>query len=231
MRRALLLALIGALMCLALPAAAVAEPCSPSYDGSMSFSAIDAPDDPEEFCWELDLAENQELRQVDDQHAGVFYTESGYQAFSITAELAHDAEGTEVPTTLAVVEPNVIVLTVHHRDGDPTAGGAPFDYPVVAGAGWEGGFQSVEIVGPPDESELRPKPSPAPTEESRTPACEVPILQGRTLKSARRALLRAGCQLGPIRGHRSRGARIVKQYRPAFKTVPLGTAVGVKLGR
>jgi len=51
------------------------------------------------------------------------------------------------------------------------------------------------------------------------------------VKAARRALLLAGCELGPIRGQRRRGARIVKQYRPAFKTLPAGTAVGVRLGR
>ncbi|HEX5592147.1 MAG TPA: PASTA domain-containing protein [Solirubrobacterales bacterium] len=63
------------------------------------------------------------------------------------------------------------------------------------------------------------------------PTCTVPFLQGQTLKAAREALRRSGCSLGPIRGHRTRGARIVKQYRPAGKTLPAGTEVGVKLGR
>jgi hypothetical protein len=51
------------------------------------------------------------------------------------------------------------------------------------------------------------------------------------VKAARRALLQAGCQLGPIRGLRRRGARVVKQYRPAGETLPVDTAVGVKLAR
>jgi hypothetical protein len=230
-RRGLLWASALALACWALPAAAVAaEPCPP-FDGAMSFQNIQGPDDPEDYCWEVNLAENQELRQINDQEAEVFYTDPEHHAFSIVAGRAHDAVGTDVPTTLLVVQPNVIVFTVHHRAGNSAAGGSPFDYPVIAGEGWEGGFISVQIQGPPDESELKAKPSPPPVEEALAPTCEVPVLQGRTLRAAKRALLRSGCALGPVRGRIHLGARIVKQYRPAYKTLPAGTAVGVKLGR
>jgi hypothetical protein len=232
-RRALLGAVVAALICLGLPSGAIAaaEPCPP-FDGGMSFPNIQSSADPEDYCWEVHLFEGQELRQVDETEAAVFY-ESGHQAFTIEAMEAHDAIGTTVPTSLTVTEPNLITLTVHHRAGNPAAAGAPFDYPVVQGAGWEGGLQPVEIKGPPDEAELKQmhKPADPPVEEPPTPACEVPVLQGRMLKAARRALLRAGCSLGPIRGERHRGARIVKQYRPAYKTLPAGTAVGVKLER
>jgi hypothetical protein len=196
----------------------------------MSFPTIHGAEDPEDYCWQVQLWEGQELGQVNATEAKVFY-ESGHEAFRIQAEPAHDAIGTTVPTTLTVTAPNLITLTVHHRADDPDAGGAAFQYPVVNGPGWEGGFQSVQIKGPPDESELKPKPSPPPTEEASVPACEVPVLQGRTLRAARRALLQAGCRLGPIRGRRGRGARVIKQYRPAYKTLPAGTAVGVKLAR
>lgn len=231
MRRLSLLVLAAALICLALPGAAIAaEPCPP-FDGAMSFPDIHGAEDPEEYCWEVQLWEGQELRQINSKEAEVFY-ESGHPAFGIKAMEAHDAIGTTVPTTLAVTAPNLITLTVHHRDGNPAAGGAPFDYPVTQGSGWEGGFQSVEIKGPPDEAELKAKPSsPPPVEEVTPPTCEVPVLQGRTLQSARRALIAAGCQLGPVRGHRHRGAKVVKQYRPAYKTLPAGTEVGVKLAR
>lgn len=238
MRRVLLLALAAVLPCLALPASVgavgPAEPCPP-FDGAMSFPNIHDFEDPENYCWEVTLYAGQELRQISDTEAKVFY-ESGHEAFGIEAMLAHDSIGTAVPTTLTVTNPNLITLTVHHRDGNPAAGGAPFDYPITQGVGWEGGFrQPVEIAGPPDEAELREaelkaKPVP-PAEEALTPTCEVPVLQGRTLKSARRALLLAGCELGPVRGEHRRGARIAKQYRPAFKTLPAGTAVGVKLAR
>jgi hypothetical protein len=230
----LLVALAAALICLAAPGAAVAaEPCASPFVGVMTFPAIEGENDSGEFCWELELGANQGLRQIDDHEAEVFYVTPEHRAFTITTELAHDAEGTDVPTTISVVQPNVIVLSVHHQPDDPLAAGAPFQYPVTPGAGWEGGFFSEEIKGPPDEAELKAmaKPSPAPVEEPPTPTCEVPVLQGRTVKSARRALLASGCQLGPIRGRRHPGARIVKQYRPAYKVLPAGTEVGVRLAR
>jgi hypothetical protein len=222
-----------ALVFWALPSLAMAQACPP-YQGVMRFPTIMGLEDPEDYCWEVQLFEGQELRQISATRAAVFY-ESGHEAFGIEATTAHDSAGTTVLTTLAVTDPNLITLTVHHRAGNPAAGGAPFNYPVSDGPGWEGGFISVQIQGPPDEAELREaelkaKPTP-PAEEVPAPTCEVPVLQGRTVKAARRALLLAGCQLGPIRGHRRRGARIVKQYRPAFKTLPAGTEVGVKLGR
>jgi len=221
--------LVAALACAAGPSVAAAESC-PVFEGVMIFPTIQGPEGPEDYCWEVNLFEGQELRQIDETHAGVFYTEPPeHHAFEITAELAHDAVGTEVPTSLEVIQPNLIVLTVHHRAGNPAAGGAPFDYPVVAGAGWEGGFISVEIKGPPDESELKAKPSP-PIAEEPAPQCDVPALQGRTLKAARRALEHADCRLGPVHGRHRRGAKVVKQYRRYGAVLPAGTEVGVRLG-
>jgi hypothetical protein len=223
MRLGLLLALVTALSCVVLPAAAVAaESCTSPFDGTMSFPVTHGPDDPEEFCWEVNLADNQELRQVDDRNAGVYDTDPEHRAFSITAPPAHDAIGTDVPTTIVVVQPNVIVLTVHHRAGNPAAGGASFLYPVTHGAGWEGGFRTYEVAMPPPEM---PPPSP----EAPEPVCAVPDLHRKSLMGARQVLRRAGCSLGPIRGERSRGARIVRQYRPVGRNLPAGTAVGVKL--
>jgi hypothetical protein len=223
-----LVVLVVALSYVALPSAATAQPCPP-FGGAMSFPEIHGPADPEEYCWEVDLSEGQYLQQVSATEAEVFF-ESGHEAYAIKAMEAHDAIGTTVPTTLAVTDPNLITLSVHHRAGNPDVGEATFDYPILAGSGWEGGFISVQIQGPLDEAELKPKPAP-PAQEAPIPNCEVPVLQGRTLKAARRVLSLAGCQLGPIRGQRHRGARIVKQYRPAFMTLPAGTAVGVRLRR
>jgi hypothetical protein len=188
----------------------------------MVFGQINGPGDPEDYCFEVTLGAEQELRQIDDRHVGAFYS-TGQAGFEITAEEASDAVGASVPTTLTLTSANIVTLTVHHREGNPLANWASFHYPVVGGSGWEGGFHTTEVAMSPA--------SPPPVEEAPSPTCEVPILQGRTLKSARRALLAAGCQLGPIRGHRHLGARIVKQYRPAYKTLPAGTEVGVKLGR
>jgi hypothetical protein len=226
-KRLVLAALVCALACLALPVAATAipaEPCPP-FDGLMAFPDIHSLEDPENYCWEVKLGEEEELRQIDETHAGVFY-EDGHRAMLIEAPLAHDADGASVPTTLSVAEPTLVTLTVHHRAGNPAAGGAPFDYPVVQGVGWEGGFHTYEVQMPPPTEQASP-----PVAEPPAPTCTVPVLHGRTVKAARKALLLRGCTLGPVRGPRRLGARIVKQYRPAFTVLPAGTAVGVKLPR
>lgn len=208
MRRVLLV--VAGILLLA-PAAAGALP---ALDGQ-TFPAIQGPEGPEEYSWEVNLAENQELRQVDETHAGVFY-EDGPQAFGITATAAHDVEGATVPTTLAVTPPNVITLTVHHRAGNPAAGGAPFHYPVVQGAGWEGGFRTEEATVIEGD-----RPPPEPT-------CVVPDISNRTLRASRKILHLAHCKLGKVRGERRREVHVIEQYRPVGKVLPVWTAVDVK---
>jgi len=199
----------------------------PPYVGAMNFPTINEPSDPEDFSWEVQLGEEEELRAIDDQNAAVYYTEPEHLAFTIAAQSAHDVDGTAVPTTLAVSEGNVITLTVHHRAGNPAAGGTPFDYPILAGAGWEGGFQSHEIAGPATGSGS-PATEPA-TLASPPSYCRVPYLWGESLRASRRLLRHAHCQLGEVRGGRSRRARVVKQFRRPGKILPAGTEVGVKV--
>jgi hypothetical protein len=212
--RSALLAVFVLVLALIAPAGAGAEPV-PLYEGGMSFPSIKGPDGPEEFSWEVHLYEGQYLQQLDEVHAGVFY-EGGHPAFSIAAVAAHAADGVTVPTTLTVTEPNVITLTVHHRDGNPAAGGAPFDYPVVAGEGWEGGFQTYRVIMPPGE-----QPAPEPT-------CVVPDLADRTLRASRKILHASHCRLGRVRGERNRAAHVVAQYRQVGKVLPVWTRINVK---
>lgn len=108
----------------------------PAYDGIMSFKAIRDKTGPENYEWEVKLGEGEELKLIDSKHAGIFW-DDGTQALLIYAHPAHGADGTEVPTSLAVAG-NVIIQTVHHR-------AASYVYPVIAGVGWEGGF--VEYPG------------------------------------------------------------------------------------
>jgi hypothetical protein len=198
---------------LLVPAAATAEP--PTFVGDMRFQAIQGPDGPEEFSWEVNLYEGQYLQQVDETHAEVFY-EDGPRAFSIEGEAAHASDGASVPTTLAVTEPNIITLTVHHRDGNPAAGGASFDYPVVAGEGWEGGFRTEQVVMPPGDQPFAP------------PTCVVPDLTDRTLRASRKILHGAHCKLGRVRGERRREVRVTQQFRQVGRVLPVWTAVDVK---
>jgi hypothetical protein len=174
---------------------------APPFDGLMSFQAITDVLGPEEFSWTVNLGPGQELKSIDDQNAAVFFSDSELLAFTITAIAAHDAEGTSVPTTLAVSEGNVITLTVHHRAGNPLAGGAPFVYPIVGGTGWAGGFHTIVVPLPPGEF---PPPK----------LCLVPKLKHRTLKASKTLLEAGGCRIGAVKKLRDATARtgkVIKQ--------------------
>jgi streptogramin lyase len=119
----------------------------PLYEGALTFEAIRDEAGPTAFTWEVHLEGGQELKLIDPQHAMVYYA-GGHPAFGIAAEPASDAIGTNVPTELEVSAGDLVTLVVKHRGGSSV-------YPVLAGAGWQGGFTSVEIQGPKDEKELR----------------------------------------------------------------------------
>jgi hypothetical protein len=172
------------------------------------FPVINGPEGPEEYAWEVQLNEEQTLELIDEQLA-VVRSKAGAVAFQIQAELAHDAEGKAVPTTLAVTQPNVITLTVHHLGGT-------FRYPISAGQGYETGFATVVITMPPGE-QLPPEP-----------ACVVPDLSNRTLRASRKILHAAHCRLGRVRGERNRAVRVVDQYRQVGKVLPVWTRIDVK---
>lgn len=205
-------------------AAAVAEddepvPKPPLYtDGR--FPSIPGPDGPEQFSWRVELGPSQKLVQIDDRRIDVVFQEPDeppHTSFSIQAVDAHDAAGASVPTTIAIVESDVFTLTVHHRAGNPAAGGAPFAYPVSPGPGWDAPSPTTTLVIPEGE---RPAP---------TPACVVPRLAKRTLPSARTALRAAGCRLGQVRGPRKPGARVARQFRAPGTVLRAGARVAVKL--
>jgi hypothetical protein len=236
----LLFALVLAAL-LATGSASAEAPEPPVYDGSQSFPTIADVSYPEAYSWTVTLGAGQRLVQVDEQTAEVQYA-SGLRAFEITAEPAHDAEGASVPTTLAVVSPDVIELTVHHRAGNPAKGGAPFVYPVSAGFGWEGGSQTTVVKGPPDETELREqrereeaaaRPGPAVAVEPAVPHCAVPRLRGLSLVAARRQLRAADCRVGRVSrsgGVSQRGGRVVEQSPKPGRSLGAGTAVDLRLG-
>ncbi|HEX6780646.1 MAG TPA: hypothetical protein VF125_01310 [Solirubrobacterales bacterium] len=113
----------------------------PAYDGLMAFQDIRMPSAPKIYSWKVKLGEDETLQLIDERHAGVFWAD-GTQAMMISAGAAHDADGKEVLTTLSVSEGDVITLTVHHDV-------AGVVYPVVAGVGYEGGFQQIVAEGPP----------------------------------------------------------------------------------
>ncbi len=194
----------------------VAKP--PLLNGGTNFPTIKDASYPEQFIWEVQLGPGQELVQVDERTAHVLF-EDGARSWTITAEQARDATGAEVPTSFAVVAPNYVQLTVHHKAGNPKAGGAPFRYPVSAGSPFTAGYSTVTFTMPPGEP-------PAPT-------CVVPGLTGLSLAGTRAKLTAAGCRLGAVRGKRGRPVnrlRVVKQFRDPGAVFDAGSKVAVKLG-
>jgi hypothetical protein len=196
------------------------NPKPPLYDGAGQFFKIQGPEDAEEYSWRVQLEPDQTLVQIDDQSAGVFY-EGGQRALSIEVGGAHDASGATVPMTLAVSDTDVVTFTVHHRAGNPAAGGAPFDYPISPGVGWEGGFSTVTVI---DEG------IPRPLRPVTASHCIVPRLTFKSLDVAKARLENAGCRLGKVKGMRSKAARVVKQFRAPWTVHAAGARVAIKLG-
>lgn len=167
----MVLAACGGLLGAAASAGAEVRPVS---EGGLGFPMISSASDPEEYSFSFDLAEGQELKLLDDQLAEVL-DKPDEASLTIPVEAAHDASGASVPTTFAVTQPNILTLTVHHREGNPVAGGVPFDYPVTGGAGWEGGFRTITIPL------TQPNPAPAPAAPVAAPPKPERVLVTRAL--------------------------------------------------
>lgn len=212
------------------PASASADPL-PAYTGLLDFPAIHGPADPEEYSWRVNLHEGQELKAVDDQHAAV-YSEDGTAVMSIGPGPARDANGSAVPTSLSLSESDIVTLEVHHRDGDPAAGGAPFDYPITPGPSFEVGFSSATFIAPNDEAQLQRERDRVAREEREAAerSCVVPRLKGHSLRVDRRKLREAGCRLGEVRGARAPSAKVVRQSPGPGVVLGAGAEVSVKLG-
>ena len=133
--------------------AAVDTVTRPLADGGLTFASIREASAPEHYAYEMDLSPELELRSVDSTHVEAVYKAENVVAFTIEAVPAHDAIGTTVPTRLEVTGADVITLTVEHRS--PSPAGGPFVYPVIGGAGWQGGYRtiSVELAEPPPPTE------------------------------------------------------------------------------
>ncbi|HUB98205.1 MAG TPA: hypothetical protein VMS11_00115 [Solirubrobacterales bacterium] len=123
----------------------------PLFDGLMTFTAIRDAAAPEEFKWQVELGSGQTLKSINEQLAGIYYAD-GTEAVLITAELAHDARGSTVPTSLSVIG-DEIVLAVHHRTASTV-------YPVMAGQAIESGYAATVVATPTYEGPSIPGVSP-----------------------------------------------------------------------
>jgi sugar lactone lactonase YvrE len=132
----------------------------PIFDGVMTYQSIRDKSAPEEYSWEVALSEGQVLKSVDSQDAEIDFAD-GTEAMLITAESSHDAVGATVPTSLSISEGNIITLTIPHR-------AHPYVYPVVAGAGWEGGYTTEAVAPPMDKMEIEEEKSRVEREEAES---------------------------------------------------------------
>jgi PASTA domain len=205
-------------------------------EGGMSLQEITGPEAPEEYPFRVHLGEEQFMEQVSPTEVDVDYP-GHQQAFSLTAEQAHDAVGAAVPTTLELTGREEVTLTVYHREGNPAAGGAPFVYPIIGGSGWAGGFRTITVPmeNPFAEAERKiVEASPAATlEPLPVITCKVPTLGGYSLRGAKNRLRAAHCGIGGV--HLAAGAtvgkgKVVKQFHPAGTELAAGAPVAVKLG-
>lgn len=104
----------------------------PEFDGVMQFETIRSAAAPEQYLFHVKKGPRQSLKQIDPTDIGLF-DEAGVESVLVTAEEAWDAVGHRVESTVAIVGPEEIAMTVHHR-----AGGVV--YPVVAGAEPQTGY-------------------------------------------------------------------------------------------
>lgn len=212
------------LLCLVASRSAPASPVTrafPPYDGGMTFPAITGPASPEEYSWELQLGEGEQLKLI-DEHSAAVYWPGGTVAMGIGATIAHDAAGSEVPTTLSVSEGDVITLTVHHRAGNPAAGGAPFVYPILAGSAPEISHEPPTVHGLVEEPEVT------------SADCLVPRLEGEKLRRARKRLRKADCEIGRVRtvkGGTARTGRVLRQSPKPGDILASGSTVRVTVGK
>lgn len=205
------------------------------YDGFM-FPEIRGPESPERYPLRVSLGREQHLEQVSPTEVQVVYTDDT-EAFVITADKAHDAEGAGVPTSLEMTGKDVITLTVHHRAGNPEASGAPFVYPIISGAGWEGGWHSFSFLIPGEfersEQQIIDSNPSASLEPLPVITCKVPMLRGYSLRGAKNRLRAAHCGIGAVRladGTTDGKGKVVKQFHSAGTELVAGTPVAVKLG-
>jgi PASTA domain len=201
------------------------------------FPEIFSSTSPEEYEYRPEwLVPGDAGKQVGEKEV-VFIDSEGDAIGWVHAEPAHDAVGTSVPTTVRLVEGGSIVLTVHHREGNPAADWAPFVYPITQGIGWLGGFTTVVVPmeNPFAESErkiIEANP-PATLEPLPVIDCKVPTLRGYSLRGAKNRLRAAHCGIGAIRlaAEATLGkGKVVKQFHPAGTELAAGASVALKLG-
>ena len=233
------LAVIAACVCALLVSLAVAvapaaaeegnsAPLRPVSQGGLNIPVITGPTAPEEYPVQYEnLLSGVRFRQVTDRLIAVEYF-GRETTGKIEAVPAYAADGTAVATSVRLSENEkgyVVTMIVHHRAGNPAAGGAPYVYPIQGSAQTGGSFAAAV--------EVKPTPAAAePTAPAPSPPCKVPALRGLSLKAAKARLRAAHFTLGTVRLEApttARNGKVVKQFRAAGTQLPANAHVSVKL--
>lgn len=230
---AIAVSICALLVCLAVvvsPAAAEegnSAPIRPITEAGLTIPDIFGPEAPEEYPVQYkNLLAGVHFHQVDERTIAVEYLGTSQPDSTIEAVPAYAQDGAVVPTTLRLSEDEVgpvVTMIVHHRAGNPAAGGAPFAYPITGGPGSKKG----SFVGAVEVTEPQPEPTAPVT------SCKVPALHGLSVKAARTRLRAAHCSLGQVHvpaGVTAAKGEVVKQFRPAGTKLAAGAPVAVKLG-
>jgi hypothetical protein len=206
-----------------------------TFDG---FPEIESPSSPEEYEYRFkSFVPGDTVEQVSEDEI-VIKNAEGDAIGWYQRDLAHDAVGTTVPTTLRV-EGDAAILTVHHREGNPLADWAPFAYPITGGPGWPGGFRTIVVpmenpfaIAEAERKIIEANP-PAALEPLPAITCKVPTLRGYSLRGAKNRLRAAHCGVGAVRfaaGTSAGKGKVVKQFHPVGTELAAGAPVAVKLG-
>jgi hypothetical protein len=176
-------------------AASVDSVVRPIFDGVTAFQAIRDASAPEQYSWTVELGEGQTLVETESGQAANVFLSDGTAAMAIIPQPAHDATGANVDTSLSVSEGNVLTLTVHHQSKS-------YVYPVVGGANYKTGYESVTIYTPPP---------PPPPPEGKTPA----ELESSVINSTLYAYVSAPEPVGKGNEHDA-SASAISTYRKKF---------------
>jgi len=201
-----------------------------------SYPTIESASDPETYSWRVELEAGETLTLASEREAVVERPEGSDEA--IWAPMARDRGGELVRTTLAVLEGDVLTLTVHHHE-------AEYEYPITVEAPWlvigEGTIVPAPLlIGEIEAIDNRIRdanpaaviPSFQPNFTPQ-PGCRVPKLAGLSRRAAVAKLGAAHCTLGAVRlaaGTAAAKGKVVKQFRAAGTELAAGAPVAVKLG-
>lgn len=170
----------------------------------------------------------------------------GFESFSGTSAAAPSVAG--VAALALSAKPQLTVDQLYDLLTDPANAldctSAVGDPDTDCGSGFVQADRVLAALLPPPASEPPPTPvnttpasstagtsTPQPVPAPPTLVCKVPKLEGKSLKAAKKALVRAHCKLGKVKSRNTSGDAVVESSSPRKgKVRPAGSKVNLTLG-